>query len=747
MNKIQFEYFVEQLKKIPAFHDAKIFRYFDKKWRQYAKEEVVVDEALAKDLSALPKAKSLRLKSPSRIIFASEQGEVAISLNIGTKIREATVARHLVRLAECEKTAASLFHANHDELTGVLNRNGIKHRLKEIYLTRNLGKEKEDRLSSVSESQEVVIYSFDIDKFKSVNDVYGHPAGDVVLAAFAQRLDKFIVSIENNYAADFVFGRPGGEEFELIALGLLSLTEKRQLADELLNAIRNPPLPTTADIDQFGPKKIETLRRAEYAKYPTGIKASIGIAWSERLDSAKNADDMLKEVRRMADTALYRAKSDGRNCFRIYEDIKDKHGRVSNYFEDSEIVQVDIGSSVGVKPGEIYSVCFPPFTGEVDVQENQNSEKILGRYPVIDSGKIMILEVSSEFSTCIVLEKLNQKPFPQGARLSYVPMGSKIPVVDGIARQNTAVGDRIKFDSHIGKLLEQGRFGYMCRLSGKFKKEKDAEVKQPLDSMLSILALFFPDKTKFFKPYSGGLFAVVELNPMQSNQDRIDELAALHGKLKDLFIKLGMQVCLMEDLPPEVTIDSESLLFYCEAASRKNDKDNVYFFDGDSPGLVIHGWRRQNRYKDAIVDYGMFRSYGFSSVDLDNQIGLAIFESDAVDYFYFAEKAFLNASLLENHSIYKANLALIRTRLRKYAESYDGFLNISGEIEEIGEKYLFSYAKSAVEVCRAGNVLPTSGIGDVLLRTVEVMSKTAMDVQESLWFREIKESLASGMFD
>lgn len=128
---------------------------------------------------------------------------------------------------------------------------------------------------------------FDIDKFKSVNDTYGHDAGDIVLKAFAAHLQEHIT--ENDLLA-----RLGGEEFAILSLDNdLKLLEKR--LKKMLQSIAN----ATIDIPEYQLK----------------ITTSIGISCIQ----SGSIDQMLND----ADEMLYLAKENGRNRAYIHT-AKDK---------------------------------------------------------------------------------------------------------------------------------------------------------------------------------------------------------------------------------------------------------------------------------------------------------------------------------------------------------------------------------------------------------------------------------------
>ncbi|WP_299819992.1 diguanylate cyclase [uncultured Jannaschia sp.] len=124
----------------------------------------------------------------------------------------------------------------------------------------------------------------DIDHFKQVNDTYGHPAGDVVLAKVAQTLD-------NSLRHEDLVARIGGEEF-LAILPDTDINQMRFVAERLRNAVEE------LRIDVPGGQVLQ-------------VTLSIGVALLE------DRDDAASRAMETADKALYSAKGAGRNRVRI----------------------------------------------------------------------------------------------------------------------------------------------------------------------------------------------------------------------------------------------------------------------------------------------------------------------------------------------------------------------------------------------------------------------------------------------
>jgi diguanylate cyclase (GGDEF)-like protein len=161
-----------------------------------------------------------------------------------------------------------------DYLTGALNRQAFFYLLEQEY----------SRVMRFNEPGCVVF--LDIDKFKNINDSYGHAAGDKILASVAE----FI--IHNMRPYDSVC-RYGGEEF-LICMPKTTVEIAYGIIDRIREALNQEDIPVTGG---------QTVR----------ISASFGI-------TAMSANEKLKETIEHADSALYQAKTGGRNKVVVWAD-------------------------------------------------------------------------------------------------------------------------------------------------------------------------------------------------------------------------------------------------------------------------------------------------------------------------------------------------------------------------------------------------------------------------------------------
>jgi diguanylate cyclase (GGDEF)-like protein/PAS domain S-box-containing protein len=202
-----------------------------------------------------------RMQSTSRLVIKNKLGEAKYIIAVIEDVTERKKAEQ--RIA---------FLAHHDALTGLANRAALAQKIEEAAA----------RLRRREEPFTVLL--LDLDRFKQVNDTLGHPAGDALLIEVATRLKSLLRETD-------VLARLGGDEFAIIQAGEADQREAAKLlADRIIEMLRKP-----FDIDGGN----------------ISIGTSIGIALASEHEIG--SDDLLK----MADLALYRAKSAGRNgyCF------------------------------------------------------------------------------------------------------------------------------------------------------------------------------------------------------------------------------------------------------------------------------------------------------------------------------------------------------------------------------------------------------------------------------------------------
>jgi diguanylate cyclase len=179
-----------------------------------------------------------------------------------------------VRDLEARKRAEQdiRFLAHHDALTGIPNRGAFNKKLDH------------EIEAAIAGGKKVAVLCLDLDRFKEVNDLFGHATGDRMLQSVARRVERLL---DDNQT----IARLSGDEFAIIVPGLTAAAVAGRIAENILEALRVGGEPTESD---------------------AAVSASIGIAVCP--DDATDRQALLTH----ADTALYRAKHEGRGMYQFF---------------------------------------------------------------------------------------------------------------------------------------------------------------------------------------------------------------------------------------------------------------------------------------------------------------------------------------------------------------------------------------------------------------------------------------------
>ena len=182
--------------------------------------------------------------------------------------------RFAVALSSVEREEVLYRQAHFDALTGLPNRQLLKDRL-------------EQQIASARLDEHMGALLFlDLDRFKEINDVYGHSIGDAVLVQAAQRIVSVIRGRDT-------VARLGGDEFVVVLPNIRNENTARTMAERLLDRLSGAF--TVQDVDHY-------------------VSASIGIVMFP--DDGGSVETLLKN----ADAAMYRAKDAGRSRFEFFSE-------------------------------------------------------------------------------------------------------------------------------------------------------------------------------------------------------------------------------------------------------------------------------------------------------------------------------------------------------------------------------------------------------------------------------------------
>ncbi len=192
-------------------------------------------------------------------------------VDLGGKPHRAVAVRDLRARKQAEENI--LFLAHHDALTGLPNRGSFNNKFDQ------------EIAAALASGRRLAVLCLDLDRFKEVNDLFGHGAGDRALQAVAKRITGVLDD-------DHMLARLSGDEFAILIPGLANPGAAGRIAETILETLQSPN---------------------DNAETGQPISTSIGIAICP--DDAQDRQALLSH----ADTALYRAKNEGRSTYRYFE--------------------------------------------------------------------------------------------------------------------------------------------------------------------------------------------------------------------------------------------------------------------------------------------------------------------------------------------------------------------------------------------------------------------------------------------
>jgi diguanylate cyclase (GGDEF)-like protein/PAS domain S-box-containing protein len=176
------------------------------------------------------------------------------------------------KLKEAEEDLERM--AFYDALTGLPNRLLFRERL-----------ERSLKAARRAPARHTAVLYLDLDKFKAVNDTYGHTTGDALLQEVARRLGEAVREVDT-------VARLGGDEFAIVLHEVVDTAAPQRIAEKIIAAINEPVF---------------------VEGHQCHVGTSIGIAIAP--DHAEQAGALVE----LADAAMYAAKKSGRNCYSVHE--------------------------------------------------------------------------------------------------------------------------------------------------------------------------------------------------------------------------------------------------------------------------------------------------------------------------------------------------------------------------------------------------------------------------------------------
>ena len=254
-------------------------------------------------------------RTRTRNSFTDGEGNLRIIITRKSRVRLSNGKRVVVGcisdITEFRRAEMQIRHnAEHDHLTNLANRAVFCERLDEILARTDSG------------GLGTALLLIDLDGFKNLNDALGHAAGDNLLV----QTGGVLLSLTG---PDDVVARLGGDEFAIIHRAIHQPAAAAAIADSVTQRLSKPMFLGTRDVH---------------------ISASVGIA------HVIGGEDR-ETVMRRADLALYRAKKEGRNTWRVFEAEMEASYLVTRFLEEDLRAAVEAGQ---------FSIAYQPFA---DVRE------------------------------------------------------------------------------------------------------------------------------------------------------------------------------------------------------------------------------------------------------------------------------------------------------------------------------------------------------------------------------------------
>lgn len=357
----------------------------------------------------------------------------AASLRFATTPDAAVVQACESRIGAILQHAVNAYRVSHNPLTGLLARNSfnriLKDKIRKIRDDAHLGRAAQED----GKSPLLSVIAFDLDRFKQVNDNFGHLYGDQVLKTFARRLDRVATALMRGHgdAIDIRVAHPSGEEYLVLIEGAVDSAQICGMAETFCSRIQEEPLPSEGEWHDLIRQQPEIQEIVFPANSERHLTASVGVAFYTP-NHANSPDAEIMALLDDADTALARSKMSGRNQVTVFDDIILDCGRVLEHDAQTAVTAIDIGLKVGVAVGQEFIVYPGTFGGKTPfVTDDGRTRKVVGFYPKMELARVVVFNVQNEIAFALPVDRMRPVAIPPGAHLEAVPLGSISHLVAG----------------------------------------------------------------------------------------------------------------------------------------------------------------------------------------------------------------------------------------------------------------------------------------------------------------------------
>jgi diguanylate cyclase (GGDEF)-like protein len=298
---------------------------------------------------------------------------IALSSAVAVILVMSFLYRSLMELIEeLEVREATAKHqAMHDQLTGLANRVLLEDRLDQA-----LGRYRRD-------GTDLALLVLDLDRFKQVNDTLGHAAGDELLRQVAERLKPILRETDT-------LARIGGDEFAIIQHNPSNKADIRRLCDRLVAAMAEP-----------------------FALSQGDARVGVSIGAVMVTSSIHSASEFIRK----GDITMYKAKSSGRNCYRIFSDELDSAVQRRN--------RIEVRLRHALATGDDLDLHFQP---QVDRRGNVTAVEGLLRWSDDELGQLPPIDVIPIAEECGLIVELGEVVFRKACQAAALNPGLTVAV-------------------------------------------------------------------------------------------------------------------------------------------------------------------------------------------------------------------------------------------------------------------------------------------------------------------------------
>nr|WP_298125760.1 diguanylate cyclase [uncultured Pseudoxanthomonas sp.] len=683
------------------------YYFHDEVWYE-VESASAVDAPILKELQQAQQSKSGYFRRPASadVYFRHDEFNAVTKIRFASRPAAKTIGRFQSGLNGEILNAKNEFLAKHDSLTECFNKAALDEKLLELFEAGSIGRHATSGATgTISQLKSIYLISMDLDHFKSINDNHGHLYGDLVLRAFSWRVDasveRWLSALEVG-GTEVIFARPGGEEFQVVVSGSVTIDQVFELANSIRADVSAEALPSR---DEH--KVLKKDGKVETDVFPPeserGVTVSIGVSVMEHR-AGERRKQAISRMLREADLALYSAKGGGRNVVRLFSEILKNHVRTIEHIPETKLVAIDAGGEIGVRLGQEFLVYPPRFDGVTAYFAGEGrSRRRLGVYPRYPIARMSVVSVQTDVAFCKIDEWIVEigGQIPDSSTLQAVPLGSISHLVStpGSVQSKLATSvDALRAQLKTEREERRSVATFLLQGIHEFASAKGLRAANAvLASAFEAIVESVPGRGHVAMVADDAFVVVARSDDEESFVDEVKVAItrisrAVSGQVD---VRAGMFDAVAGlDLANEGGIELSML-----AAVSAKTEDLVVFDEWVAVSVVSDAIGDQ-KYDQARADLDKLFELGYRRSPVVNQAGLLEFYSGKYELAY----SLFNEARLTNQEdpTLALNEATALVELGRWEEAYDLY-QANFDSSDDAEGYLGAYAVTALTLLEQGN--------------------------------------------